>query len=76
LVLLYSRSFGALIGAFVIRGLKEFGEPTRKALIMSLAPEDRKAASFGTYYLFRDAIVSLAALAGAFFWKAAQRSIS
>jgi hypothetical protein len=28
--------------AFIIRGLKEFGEPTRKALIMDLAPEDQK----------------------------------
>ena len=55
--------------AFVVRGLKEFGEPTRKALIMHLAPEDRKAAAFGTYYLCRDIVVSLSALAGAFLWK-------
>jgi MFS family permease len=68
LVLLYSRTFSALIVAFVVRGLKEFGEPTRKALIMQLAPPDRKAASFGAYYLFRDGIVSLAALGGAFLW--------
>ncbi len=53
----------------MVRGLKEFGEPTRKALIMHLAPEDRKAAAFGTYYLFRDIVVSLSALAGAFLWK-------
>ena len=45
LLLLYSKSFGMLIAAFVLRGLKEFGKPTRKALIMDLAPEDRKAAS-------------------------------
>lgn len=70
LVLLFCRSFTTLVLAFVIRGLKEFGEPTRKALIMSLAPESRKAASFGAYYLFRDTIVSVAAFAGAFFWKA------
>jgi MFS family permease len=68
LVLLYSRTFSALILAFVVRGLKEFGEPTRKALIMHLAPPDRKAASFGAYYLFRDSVVSLAALGGAFLW--------
>ena len=52
--------------AFVVRGLKEFGEPTRKALIMDLAPEDRKAAMFGLYYLLRDVIVSVAAFGGAF----------
>ena len=61
LMLLYSRSFPWLALAFVLRGLKEFGEPTRKALIMDLAPEDRKAAMFGLYYLLRDVIVSVAA---------------
>ena len=55
--------------AFVVRGLKEFGEPTRKALILDLAPEDRKAGVFGLYYLIRDCIVSLAAIGGALLWK-------
>ena len=66
--LLYSQSFWPLAGAFIIRGLKEFGEPTRKALIMDLAPEDRKAAVFGLYYLLRDLIVALAAGGGAILW--------
>jgi len=69
LLLLYSKSFGMLIAAFVLRGLKEFGEPTRKALIMDLAPEDRKAGVFGLYYLIRDIIVSIAAFGGAFLWR-------
>lgn len=73
LLLLYSRSFGMLIVAFVLRGLKEFGEPTRKALIMDLAPEDRKAGVFGLYYLIRDVIVSIAAFGGAFLWQANPR---
>lgn len=68
LVLYFSHTFTALAFAFVIRGLKEFGEPTRKALIMDLAPENLKAATFGTYYLIRDVIVSLAALSSAFLW--------
>ncbi|MEW5826028.1 MAG: MFS transporter [Candidatus Bipolaricaulota bacterium] len=68
LALLVSRSFGALILAFILRGLKEFGEPTRKALIMDLAPEGAKAATFGTYYLVRDLIVSAAAFGGAYLW--------
>lgn len=66
--LLFSQSFLLLLGAFVLRGLKEFGEPTRKALIMDLAPEDCKAGMFGLYYLVRDVIVSLAAFGGAFLW--------
>jgi MFS family permease len=68
IVLVFSKTFAALAVAFVIRGLKEFGEPTRKALIMDLAPEDAKAGTFGTYYLIRDVIVSLAAFGGAFLW--------
>jgi MFS family permease len=68
LVLLYSRSFGWLIAAFVLRGLKEFGEPTRKALIMDLSPDACKAGMFGLYYLIRDVFVSFAALGGAFLW--------
>ena len=39
LVLLYSRSFPWLVLAFILRGLKEFGEPTRKSLIMDLSPK-------------------------------------
>ncbi len=70
LVLYFSHSFWALVGAFIIRGLKEFGEPTRKALIMDLAPEDKKAATFGLYYLIRDIIVSIASFGGAFLWDA------
>ncbi len=68
LVLFFARSFPLLIVAFILRGMKEFGEPTRKALIMDLAPEDKKAGMFGYYYLARDMIVSLAAFGGALLW--------
>ena len=70
LVLLFSRSFEWLIVAFILRGLKEFGEPTRKSLIMDLAPDNCKAGMFGLYYLIRDIFVSLAAMGGAFLWMA------
>ncbi len=68
LVLMLSRSFEWLVLAFIIRGLKEFGEPTRKSLIMDLAPDRCKAGMFGLYYLIRDSIVSVAAFGGAFLW--------
>ncbi|PKL06104.1 MAG: MFS transporter [Spirochaetae bacterium HGW-Spirochaetae-9] len=71
LVLLFSHSFATFVIAFIIRGLKEFGEPTRKALIMDLAPEDAKARTFGAYYLIRDIIVSIAALSSAWLWNIA-----
>jgi len=69
LVMLISHTFWMMAVAFVIRGLKEFGEPTRKALIMDLAPDDKKAGMFGLYYLIRDVIVSIAAFGGAFLWQ-------
>lgn len=52
----------------MIRGLKEFGEPTRKALIVRLAPSAHKASTFGSYYLFRDTVVSIVSLSSAFLW--------
>lgn len=69
LALLYSQSMAPLAAAFMLRGLKEFGEPTRKALIMDLAPEGRKAAMFGLYYLVRDVTVAFAAFGGALLWR-------
>lgn len=68
LVLMFCQSFEWLVLAFILRGLKEFGEPTRKSLIMDLAPETCKAGMFGLYYLIRDIIVSVAAFGGAFLW--------
>jgi MFS family permease len=70
LVLLFSTNYLLLVLAFVVRGLKEFGEPARKAMIVDLAPEGRKASVFGLYYLIRDTIVSIAAFGGAFLWQA------
>lgn len=68
LALLYARSFLTLVFVFILRGLKEFGEPTRKALILDLAPLEQKASMFGFYYLCRDLVVSVAAFGGAFLW--------
>jgi MFS family permease len=69
LVLLFCQSFVWLIPAFVLRGLKEFGEPTRKALILDLAPDSCKAGMYGLYYFVRDVCVSVAAFGGAFLWQ-------
>ncbi|MEO5362715.1 MAG: MFS transporter [Magnetococcus sp. DMHC-8] len=69
LVLGLCQSFWPLVLAFIVRGLKEFGEPSRKTLIMDLAPEGRKATFFGLYYLVRDIFVALGALAGALLWE-------
>jgi hypothetical protein len=68
-ILYFSHSTSMLIFAFFIRGLKEFGEPTRKAMIVDLAVPDAKARTVGTYYFMRDTVVSLAALMGGLLWK-------
>ena len=36
--------------------------------IMDMAPENRKASTFGAYYMVRDAIVAVAAFGGALLW--------
>ncbi len=66
--LFFGRSFGLLIICFIIRGFKEFGEPTRKAQIMALAPQDKKALYFGAYYLYRDILVTLGVVLGGILW--------
>lgn len=73
LALMQAQSLWAVVPVFVLRGLKEFGEPTRKALIMDLAPEGRKAALFGLYYLIRDVLVAFAAFGGAWLWMVSPR---
>jgi MFS family permease len=67
-VLLFSRSFPALMFAFFVRGLKEFGDTSRKALIVSYSDPERRGQMIGTYYLVRDLIVSTGAIVGAYLW--------
>ena len=68
LCLIVSRSMLVLSAAFFVRGLKEFGEPTRKSLILDFAHGDHQGTLYGAYYMIRDVIVSLAALLGGFLW--------
>lgn len=68
LFLYYSTNYLLLIFAFIIRGLKEFGEPTRKAMIMDFAVSDAEARTVGLYYFIRDFIVAFAAFAGGWLW--------
>ena len=66
--LLWANSFGWLAVAFVVRGLKEFGEPARKALIIAQARPESRARTYGAYYLIRDCVVTTGSLAGAGLW--------
>jgi MFS family permease len=67
-LLFFGRGFGILLLAFIVRGLKEIGEPTRKIQIMSLAPENQKALYFGAFYFFRDVVVTGGVFLGGWLW--------
>jgi len=64
-----SHAFPMFALAFTIKGLKEFGEPARKSLIVSYAPEHARAATVGAYYLIRDTVVTAGSFAGAALWQ-------
>ena len=69
LSLLIAKSFSALLIAFMIRGFKEFGDTSRKALIIGYCDPQRRGQLVGAYYLVRDLIVSLGAILGAYLWQ-------
>jgi MFS family permease len=69
IALWFSGSFALLALAFAIRGLKEFGDTARKALIVGYSDAQRRGQMIGAYYLVRDLIVSSGALFGALLWK-------
>ncbi len=68
LSLFFSNNFQWLILAFIIRGLKEFGEPARKSEIIRLSPELTRAQTIGAYYLIRDSVVTSGSFLGAMLW--------
>ena len=66
--LLWAHHFGWLALAFAVRGLKEFGEPARKALIIGGAAPEMRARAYGAYYLIRDCVVTTGSFVGAALW--------
>jgi len=63
-----AQSFTALIAAFVIGGLKEMGEPARKALIVDLAEPAQRARVVGLYYTLRNLVIVPAGGVGGLLW--------
>ena len=64
-----SRSFAGLILAFVIGGLREIGEPSRKAMIVDFAEAQVRARTVGLYYLVRSLSITPASAIGGLLWK-------
>jgi len=62
-------SFAGLAGAAVVGGLREIGEPARKAMIVDFAEPHLRARSVGLYYLVRSLAVTPAAFVGALLWR-------
>jgi MFS family permease len=74
LSLLWANNFTWLAVAFAVRGLKEFGEPARKALIIAQAPSELRARTYGAYYLIRDCVVTSGSFLGAWLWSISPRA--
>jgi MFS family permease len=71
LAVMMATSFAFLIIAFIIGGLREIGEPSRKAMIVDFARDDLRARSVGLYYLVRSLSITPAAAIGGLLWKIA-----
>lgn len=68
LAVVLSRNFSQLLGAFIVGGLREVGEPARKALILDLSPRDTRGRAVGLYYAVRGFAVAGAAGIGGVLW--------
>ncbi len=64
-----AHDFVTLLVAFVVGGLREVGEPARKAMIVDLVRPSLRARSIGLYYLVRSLTVAPAAFIGGVLWK-------
>jgi MFS family permease len=71
LAVISASSFPLLILAFVVGGLREIGEPSRKAMIVDFAQAGVRARSVGLYYLVRSLSITPAAALGGLLWKLA-----
>jgi MFS family permease len=69
LAIVFSKNFAWLIVAFIIGGLREIGEPSRKAMIVDFAVANLRARTVGLYYLVRSLTITPAAAIGGLLWK-------
>ncbi|HEX8422431.1 MAG TPA: MFS transporter [Pyrinomonadaceae bacterium] len=74
LAVVFARGFASLVVAFVIGGLREIGEPSRKAMIVDFAEPHLRARSVGLYYLVRSLSITPAAALGGLLWKLAPQT--
>jgi MFS family permease len=63
-----ARDAAGLTLAFVVAGLRELGEPARKAMIVDASPPDARGQTVGAYYLVRSLMIIPAGIAGGILW--------
>lgn len=68
LAIVAASNFVLIVLAFVIGGLREIGEPARKAMIVDFAQDSVRARSVGLYYLIRSLSITPAAAIGGLLW--------
>ena len=74
LAIVSAHDFGGLVIASIIGGLREIGEPARKAMILDFAQPQLRARSVGLYYLLRSLAITPAAAIGGLLWKLAPQT--
>ena len=64
-----AHSFVGLVFAFILGGLREIGEPSRKAMIVGFAQPQFRARTVGLYYLVRSLSITPASVVGGLLWR-------
>jgi len=69
LAVVLAHSLPWLVLAFIVGGLRELGEPARKALIVDFAAPAMRGRVVGLYYLCRSVAIAPAAFIGGLLWR-------
>lgn len=64
-----THTFAGLVFAFIVGGLREIGEPSRKTMIVGFAQPELRARTVGLYYLVRSSSITPASVIGGLLWK-------
>ncbi len=64
-----AHSFVALVGAFVVGGLREIGEPARKSVIVDHLDASQRGRAVGVYYTIRNLLVVPGGAIGGLLWR-------
>ena len=69
ITVILAHNFAGLVLAFIVGGLREIGEPSRKAMIVDFAEEQLRARTVGLYYLVRSLSITPASAIGGLLWR-------